>query len=235
MKLHTLTLSAFGPFPGTETIDFDALSEDGLFLLHGRTGSGKTFILDAVTFALYGQVAGERGVTRLRSDHAAPGAVPRVILEFTLSGRRYRVTRSPQHMRPKQRGQGYIQENQKAHLEVHESGAWSPAANGPQAVGKELGEVLTLDRHQFTKVILLPQGDFAEFLHSSSNEKQQLLERLFDTTTFRQLEEHLREQAKEPKPGGGDQPGDRGADRRGPPCRRAADRDGPQRRAGELC
>lgn len=199
MKLHTLTLSAFGPFPGTETIDFDALSEDGLFLLHGRTGSGKTFILDAVTFALYGQVAGERGVTRLRSDHAAPGAVPRVILEFTLSGRRYRVTRSPQHMRPKQRGQGYIQENQKAHLEVHESGAWSPAANGPQAVGKELGEVLTLDRHQFTKVILLPQGDFAEFLHSSSNEKQQLLERLFDTTTFRQLEEHLREQAKEAK------------------------------------
>lgn len=204
MRLHSLTLTAFGPFPGTETIDFDALSEDGLFLLHGRTGSGKTFILDAVTFALYGQVAGERGVTRLRSDHAAPGAVPQVILEFTLGGRRYRITRSPQHMRPKQRGSGFIQENQKAHLEVRDSrtwdaGSWTPAANGSQAVGKELGEILPLDRHQFTKVILLPQGDFAEFLHSSSNEKQQLLERLFDTTTFQQLEDHLREEAKEAK------------------------------------
>ena len=136
MKLHLLTLQAFGPFPGTEIIDFDALSEDGLFLLNGRTGSGKTFILDAVTFALYGQVAGERSVTRLRSDHAAPGAVPQVSLEFTLSGRRYRVTRSPQHMRPKQRGTGFIQENQKAHLEVQEAGTWSAAANGSQAVGK---------------------------------------------------------------------------------------------------
>lgn len=199
MKLHQLTLHAFGPFPGTETIDFDALSEDGLFLLNGRTGSGKTFILDAVTFALYGQVAGERSVTRLRSDHAAPGAVPQVSLEFTLSGRRYRVTRSPQHMRPKQRGTGFIQENQKAHLEVQEAGTWRAAANGSQAVGKELGEILPLDRHQFTKVILLPQGDFAEFLHSSSSEKQQLLERLFDTSTFQQLEGHLREQAKEAK------------------------------------
>lgn len=199
MKLHTLSLTAFGPFPGTETIDFDALSEDGLFLLHGRTGSGKTFILDAVTFALYGQVAGERGVTRLRSDHAAPGAVPQVILEFTLNGRRYRITRSPQHMRPKQRGSGFIQENQKAHLEVRDAGSWAPAASGSQAVGKELGEILPLDRHQFTKVILLPQGDFAEFLHSSSNEKQQLLERLFDTTTFRQLEDLLREEAKDAK------------------------------------
>ncbi len=197
MKLHTLTLNAFGPFPGTEAIDFDALSEDGLFLLHGRTGSGKTFILDAVTFALYGQVAGERGVTRLRSDHAAPGAVPRVVLEFTLAGRRYRITRSPQHMRPKQRGEGYVQENQRAHLEVWESGAWTAAANGSQAVGKELGEILPLDRHQFTKVILLPQGDFAEFLHSSSSEKQQLLERLFDTALFQNLEDLLREQARE--------------------------------------
>lgn len=199
MKLHQLILHAFGPFPGTETIDFDALSEDGLFLLNGRTGSGKTFILDAVTFALYGQVAGERGVTRLRSDHAAPGAVPQVSLEFTLSGRRYRVTRDPQHWRPKQRGSGFIQENQKAHLEVQEAGSWKAAANGSQAVGKELSEILPLDRHQFTKVILLPQGDFAEFLHSSSNEKKQLLQRLFDTTTFQQLEDHLREQAKEAK------------------------------------
>lgn len=196
MRLHALRVTAFGPFPGTELIDFDALGQDGLFLMHGRTGSGKTFILDAVTFALYGQVAGERGITRLRSDHAAPGDLPQVVLEFTLSSRRYRVTRSPQHMRPKQRGTGHLQENQKAHLEAWEGRAWRPAADGPQAVGKELGEILPLDRHQFTKVILLPQGDFAEFLRSNSKEKQELLERLFDTERFTLLQQQLREDAK---------------------------------------
>lgn len=196
MRLHTLRFTAFGPFPGTEFIDFDALSQDGLFLLHGRTGSGKTFILDAVTFALYGQVAGQRGVTRLRSDHAAPMDIPQVVLEFTLSDRRYRITRSPQHVRPKQRGSGHIQENQKAHLEVWDGGSWRAAADGPQAVGKELGEILPLDRQQFTKVILLPQGDFAEFLRSNSKEKQELLERLFDTGRFALLQQQLRTEAK---------------------------------------
>lgn len=198
MRLHTLTLTAFGPFPGTERIDFDALSQDGLFLLHGRTGSGKTFVLDAITFALYGQVPGDRGsgAVRLRSDHAPPQRSPEVVLEFTQSGCRYRVTRSPAHTVAKQRGAGTTQRNQSARLEVRESGAWTAGANGVQAVAKELQEILPLDRLQFTKVILLPQGDFAEFLRSSSKEKQGLLERLFDTERFVILQQQLREEAK---------------------------------------
>src|SRR3954454_3768872 len=107
LRLHRLEITAFGPFAGTEVIDFDALSDAGLFLIQGRTGAGKTSILDAVCFALYGQVPGVRNAVKgLRSDHAAPGAGPRVILETTIRGRRLRVTRSPAWERPKLRGSG---------------------------------------------------------------------------------------------------------------------------------
>ena len=96
MRLHRLEVTAFGPFAGTETVDFDALAGAGLFLFTGATGAGKTSILDAVCFALFGQVPGARGTTRgLRSDHAVDGVRPAVVLEASLRGRRLRVTRSP--------------------------------------------------------------------------------------------------------------------------------------------
>ena len=94
MQLHSLTITAFGPFADVQHVDFDALSAGGLFLFHGPTGAGKTSILDAVCFALYGQVPGARaGSHSLRSDHAAAGLGPEVILEATLRGRRMRLTR----------------------------------------------------------------------------------------------------------------------------------------------
>lgn len=96
MRLHRLRITAFGPFSGTEEIDFDALSDAGLFLVQGRTGAGKTSILDAVCFALYGQVPGARNAAKgLRSDHAAPGTGPSVVLETTIRGRRLRITGRP--------------------------------------------------------------------------------------------------------------------------------------------
>ena len=105
MQLHSLSITAFGPFADTQRVDFDALAAGGLFLFHGPTGAGKTSILDAVCFALYGRLPGARGGSRsLRSDHAAPGLRPEVVIETTLRGRRFRVTRSAQWDRPKQRG-----------------------------------------------------------------------------------------------------------------------------------
>ena len=96
MRLHELEATAFGPFGGTVRVDFDALSDGGLFLLTGATGAGKTSVLDAVCFALYGEVPGDRQVAkRLRSDHAAPGVRPEVRLELTVAGRRFRLVRSP--------------------------------------------------------------------------------------------------------------------------------------------
>lgn len=96
MRLHSIEITAFGPFADTVAVDFDDLGADGLFLLHGQTGAGKTSILDAVAFALYGTVPGARaGGHRLLSDHAPVGAVPTVCLEATISGRRVRIARSP--------------------------------------------------------------------------------------------------------------------------------------------
>ena len=91
MRPHLLTIEAFGPYADPVRIAFDALSREGLFLIHGRTGAGKTFLLDALCFALYGEVSGDRNVKGLRSDHAPPGAVPRVGLEFSSGEARYRV------------------------------------------------------------------------------------------------------------------------------------------------
>src|SRR6476620_7312217 len=96
MRLHHLEVTAFGPFADTVAVDFDHLSEAGLFLLSGATGAGKTSVLDAVCFALYGAVPGERNdAKRLRSDQADPSSAPRVELEATLAGRRFRIVRSP--------------------------------------------------------------------------------------------------------------------------------------------
>src|SRR3990170_4936506 len=107
MRLHALSITAFGPFADTVEVDFDALSDAGLFLLSGPTGAGKSSILDAVCFALYGDVPGDRSAAkRLRSDHAGDDVVPRVVLEATLSGRRFRIDRSPAWTRPKKRGTG---------------------------------------------------------------------------------------------------------------------------------
>ena len=100
MRLHRLRVTAFGPFSGSEEIDFDALSDAGLFLIHGPTGAGKTSVLDAICFALYGQVPGARNAAAtarggLRSDHAPPDLGPQAVLEVTIRGRRFRITRSP--------------------------------------------------------------------------------------------------------------------------------------------
>lgn len=108
MRLHRLRIKAFGPFAGTEEVDFDRLGEAGLFLLHGPTGAGKTSILDAVCYALYGRLPGSRGAIRphLRSDHAPDTERAEVRLELTVGGRRLEIVRSPEWQRPKKRGDG---------------------------------------------------------------------------------------------------------------------------------
>jgi exonuclease SbcC len=116
MKPHLLTIEAFGPYADPVRIAFDGLSQEGLFLIHGSTGAGKTFLLDALCFALYGEVSGDRNVKGLRSDHAAPGAVPRVGLEFSCGAARYRVERSPAHSAPKSRGEGTVEKAPQAAL-----------------------------------------------------------------------------------------------------------------------
>ena len=124
MRLHHLTIQAFGPFGGTVDVDFDELNTAGQFLISGATGSGKTSILDAVCFALYGEVPGERQRAKhLRSDHAAAGAEPRVTLTLTVAERLIRISRSPAWERPKRRGEGLTLQQASVRLEQKVDGA----------------------------------------------------------------------------------------------------------------
>jgi exonuclease SbcC len=187
MRLHRLELRAFGPYAGTEIIDFDAIAADGgFFLLRGHTGSGKTSILDAICFALYGDLPGARsgGKDHLRSDHASDGAEPWVQLEFSVRDRRFTVERTPVWFRPKKRGTGSVRANATATLQEDTAGTWQTLGSKPQDVGAALQPLLGMDREQFTRVAMLPQGDFAKFLHSTSDERAKLLRKLFDTTVF---------------------------------------------------
>ncbi|MFC4605566.1 AAA family ATPase [Rhodococcus kronopolitis] len=188
MRLHSLEVTAFGPFGDTATVDFDELGADGLFLLHGQTGAGKTTVLDAVAFALYGTVPGARQQgKRLLSDHAAPGAVPRVTLEATIGGRRLRLTRSPEYQRPKLRGTGTTKENAKATLEWLDGHGQN--LTRLDEIGEAVGRLLGMSADQFFQVVLLPQGDFARFLRADTDERGNLLERLFDTSRFGTVED----------------------------------------------
>ena len=116
MRLHRLRVTAFQAFAGSEEVDFDALSEAGLFLLHGDTGAGKTTLLDAVCFAIYGQVPGVRGVKAVKSQHAPDDVLPEVVLDFSVRERRFVLRRSPEWTRPKRRGEGVATEKAQASL-----------------------------------------------------------------------------------------------------------------------
>ncbi|WP_052852765.1 AAA family ATPase [Streptomyces avicenniae] len=196
MRLHRLTLTAFGPFGGTQHVDFDALAAAGLFLLHGPTGAGKTSVLDAVCFALYGTVPGARqssGVS-LRSDHAEPGTATEVVLELTLGDRRLEITRRPEQVRPKRRGTGTTRDRARTLLRERDAAtaAWRPLSASHQEIADELGGLLGgMSREQFCQVVLLPQGEFARFLRAGAEERAKLLGRLFDTRRFADAEAHL--------------------------------------------
>ena len=128
MKPHRLTITAFGPYADTVSIDFDDLTAEGLFLIHGDTGAGKTFLLDAMTYALYGKVAGARDVDHLKSDHASDDATPEVCLEFSVAGKRYSITRSPAHERAKKKGTGTT--TQTATVALAEFAGGTPVRGG---------------------------------------------------------------------------------------------------------
>ncbi|MBQ1107111.1 MULTISPECIES: AAA family ATPase [unclassified Streptomyces] len=196
MRLHRLSITAFGPFGATQEVDFDALSSAGLFLLHGPTGAGKTSVLDAVCFALYGAVPGARQSpgASLRSDHAPPDLSTEVQLELTVGGRRLEVTRSPAQPRPKKRGDGFTMEKAQSRLRGYDpERGWQALSKSHQEIGEELTRLIGMSRDQFCQVVLLPQGDFARFLRADAEARGKLLGRLFDTRRFAAVEERLAE------------------------------------------
>ncbi|MET7617140.1 SMC family ATPase [Streptomyces sp. NPDC005408] len=195
MRLHRLSVTAFGPFGSSQEVDFDALSAAGIFLLHGPTGAGKTSVLDAVCFALYGAVPGARQSpgASLRSDHAAAGTFTEVCLELTVGGRRLEIRRRPAQPRPKRKGAGFTTEKAQSWLREYDAkeGAWKALSRSHQEIGEEIAQLLGMSREQFCQVVLLPQGDFARFLRADAEARGKLLGRLFDTRRFAAVEERL--------------------------------------------
>ncbi len=193
MRLHSMTLTAFGPYVGAETIDFDLLSRDGLFLFTGPTGAGKTTILDAVAFALFGQLPGARKnlLSKIRSDHADRSIAPQVVLECTLAGERVRLTRRPAYDRPAKRGGGTTTERASVALETMIDGGWVGVENGNREgiVADWIQERIGLNCEQFMQVVLLPQGEFARFLQAGDRDREELLRSLFGASRFADIED----------------------------------------------
>ncbi|MFI2352164.1 AAA family ATPase [Streptomyces sp. NPDC019443] len=200
MRLHRLSVTAFGPFGAGQDVDFDALSAAGIFLLHGPTGAGKTSVLDAVCFALYGAVPGARQSAggSLRSDHAPVGTSTEVCLELTVGGRRLEIRRRPAQPRPKKNGKGFTTERAQSWLREYdfEAGQWQALSRSHQEIGEEISQLVGMSRDQFCQVVLLPQGDFARFLRADAEARGKLLGRLFDTRRFAAVEERLAEQRR---------------------------------------
>lgn len=197
MRIHRMRLEGLGPYAQAQDVDFDRLNASGLFLLDGPTGAGKSTVLAALCFALYGTVPGGRSAESLVTTLREPGAViPEVQVEFTVQGRRFEVVRSPKHERPRRRrsaaGGATVTTQATVSLRERVDGEWTAPLTRADEVGQQIAAVLHLDAEQFIQVVLLPQGQFAQFLTAKSDERRVLLRRLFGTQRFDGVEEHLR-------------------------------------------
>ena len=207
MILHNLEFEAFMAYPKRQEINFDTLNNAGVFLLNGPTGAGKTTILDAICYALYGETSSDRESAKLHSTYAAhSGTKPRVLLDVTLHGKRLRIDRTPAYNRPITRGarKGQMrEESAKATLAELAPGAdpadekaWTPISSSVAEVNRTIAERTHLTKEQFLKVVLLPQGQFAQFLKSKPKERKELLKKMFPVEHYEQLFAALTEEAK---------------------------------------
>ena len=198
MKPLKLSLQAFGPFACSEKIDFNQLGDNPLFLINGPTGAGKSSILDAICFALYGQTTGaEREPAQMRCDYAAAELLTEVTLDFSLGDKHYRIRRAPTQLRPKAKGEGSTTQQGEAQLwflDGTPSGKLIVAKKVNQATA-EIETLIGLNVEQFRQVMVLPQGKFRELLMADSKEREKIFGQLFQTQIYRRIEERLKAQA----------------------------------------
>jgi exonuclease SbcC len=191
MRPLRLSLTHFGPYAARQEVDFAELGPHRLFLISGQTGAGKTSLLDAMCFALFGESSGEeRQPGHLRSRHAPPDAATEVTFDFTQAGRAWRITRSPAWDRPKKRGGGFTAE--RARVALSPLGANEPPVEREDQVAARIGEILGLTAAEFRQTVLLPQGRFRELLVAKPEARQAILRTLFRTTLYERVQEQLR-------------------------------------------
>ncbi|MBE5801829.1 MAG: SMC family ATPase [Clostridiales bacterium] len=193
MKPVKLIISAFGPYAEETEVDFSAFGDNGLFLIAGDTGAGKTTIFDAISFALYGEASGgkdRRESKSFRSDYAAPHARTYVELIFLHKNETWRITRNPEYIRPKRSGEGTASERAKATMVNEDSGE---QIEGLSEVNAKVHELLGLTQEQFTQTVMIAQGDFLKILNASSERRKTLFQKLFNTSIYAAVQKKLQE------------------------------------------
>ena len=193
MRPLKLTLTGFGPYKDTTVIDMESLGSGGLYLITGDTGAGKTFIFDAITYALYGDMSGSgRDSRSVRSQYSSDGEKTEVILVFEYCGKQYTVSRNPEYYRAKNRGEGFTKQTAGATL-IRPDG--SPV-DGPSRVTEEIKSILGIDRGQFCNIVMIAQGEFRKVLNSGTDERQKLFRKIFNTMPYNRLADELKEMNK---------------------------------------
>ena len=190
MKPLEITVSAFGPYAKSVQIPLSKLGEQGIFLITGDTGAGKTTLFDAICFALFGEVSGSnREVDSLRSDFASPSTKTFVDLTFSHRGETYRILRNPAYLRPKKSGEGTTKETADATL-------WYPDGNvvsGAEKVKKAAETLLGIDAKQFKQIAMIAQGEFLKLLYADSVERGAIFRRVFHTDFYLAFQKKLKE------------------------------------------
>ncbi|WP_455652304.1 AAA family ATPase [Phascolarctobacterium sp.] len=197
MKPLQLTMRAFGAYADEQTIDFTLLGAKNFFLIHGPTGSGKTTILDAISFALYGSASGDlRESKSLRSDYAPAEQKTEVEFTFKSGEHIYQVLRAPEQELKKQRGEGTRKVPAAAALfKLLSDGSKDPLAAKSDEVTKKVTEIIGFKAEQFRQIVLLPQGEFRRFLIAESKDRKAILETIFKTELYRRIETLLAERS----------------------------------------
>ena len=189
MRPLQLTMAAFGPYAGKTVLPLEELGENGLYLITGDTGAGKTTIFDAITFALYGEASGDhREPAMFRSKYAAPETPTEVALTFSYAGKIYTVKRNPKYERPKARGEGFTTQEAAAELTYPDGRVLTK----PKEVDAAVREIMGVDRNQFMQIAMIAQGDFLKLLLASTEERKAIFRRIFKTELFQTVQERLK-------------------------------------------
>ncbi len=198
MQLHTLEMQAFGPFAQTAEIDFEQLGDSPLFLIDGPTGAGKSSILHAICYALYGETTDSaRKEIGLRCDHAKDELLTQVSLTFSIGKQKYRIERIPTQQRKQKRGEGFTEQKSQAHLlKIDEDGSEQTlVAKKKTEADERIKQIIGLSAEQFRQVMVLPQGKFRELLLAKSDERQAIFSTLFQTEIYKHIEQILKDKA----------------------------------------
>ena len=191
MRPLKLGMSAFGPYAGRETIDMEKLGVNGIYLITGATGAGKTMIFDAIVFALYGETSSDRRTSgMLRSQYAKPETPTEVRLIFEYRGKKYEIRRNPTYERPKQRGEGFTEQKAAAELTMPDGQSVSKLND----VNRKVQEILGLSRGQFMQIAMIAQGDFLKLLLAKTDDRKKIFSSIFNTGKFGLLEDRLKEE-----------------------------------------